>query len=354
MIDANSNRASEAARTLEDIARFVLDDGPLAQRLKRLRHGLEAALDAAGLPRSARAEARDTAEDAGIANSATDPHTRTDLLSVASAAGSRLAEALRVVEESLKLDAPAQAAAVERLRYDGYDAEKRLLRMLTRPRAQWPLCVLITEALCGARGWRQVALAAIEGGAACVQLREKHLPDRELLARARELVEIARPRGVAVVVNDRPDIAVLARADGVHVGQGDLDASSVRRIVGDRLSVGVSCSSVEQALAAAGAGADVVGIGAMYATSTKANPSVAGPDLLRLVLAQPSLATVPHLAIGGIDAERARELASIGCRGVAVSSAVCGADDPAAAAAAIAEAIAPAHAGAPLIGGTAE
>lgn len=344
VIDANSNRASEAARTLEDLSRFVLDNGPLALRWKRVRHGLEEALASVGLARSVRAASRDTRGDEGVANSAADRHARADLVGVASAAGGRLTEALRVLEEMLKLQSPEASAAVERLRYDTYDAEKLLLRRLTITPRRWPVCVLVTESLCSTLSWLDVARAAIEGGAACLQLREKDLPDRELLARARTLVELARPRGVDVVINDRPDIAVLAGADGVHVGQGDLSPEHARRIVGDGMSVGVSCSTLGHALEAVETDADVIGLGAMYPSRTKPKPEIAGVDLLRQVLEHPAASKLHHLAIGGITAERAAELARLGCRGVAVSGAVCGAADPRAATMSIVETMAGAQA----------
>ncbi|MEO1717014.1 MAG: thiamine phosphate synthase [Planctomycetota bacterium] len=339
MLDANCNRASEAARTAEDIARFVLDDGPLAGRFKSLRQAIDRTLSDAGMPRSVRTAARDTAQDAGVANSAADLHSRDSVLEIASAAGSRLTEALRVIEETLKLDAPSQAAVIERLRYDAYTAERLLLGALSRPSVDWPVCVLITESLCTHHSWQDVAAGAIEGGAACLQLREKSLGDRELVERARVLIDLARPGGVAVVVNDHPAIAALVQADGVHVGQSDLAPADVRRIVGERVSIGVSCSTTEQARDAVEAGADVIGVGAMYGTTTKANPTVAGPSLLRDILADATLAGVPHLAIGGVDASRAQELAGMGCRGVAISNAVCSSPDPAAATAAIVDAI---------------
>ncbi|MEO0630723.1 MAG: thiamine phosphate synthase, partial [Planctomycetota bacterium] len=321
LIDANSNRATEAARTLEDLARFSLDDGSLAARFKGIRHGLESALASAGLTRDVRAMARDTANDAGIANSASDAHERATERDIACAAGSRLGEALRVIEETLKLATPEAAAEVEQLRYTGYDAERALLTRLARHADQWPVCVLVTEALCAQHSWQDVVRGAIAGGAACIQLREKSLTDRELLARARELVATARPAGVAVMVNDRADIAALADADGVHLGQGDLSVADARRIVGERLLIGVSCSSVDDARAAIEEGADTIGVGAMFETATKAKPSIGGPELLAAVLADASASRVlhlPHLAIGGITAERAGQLAAIGCRGVAV------------------------------------
>ncbi|MEL6497663.1 MAG: thiamine phosphate synthase [Planctomycetota bacterium] len=335
MLDANTNRACEAARTLEDVARFVLDDAGIARSFKLLRQRVDATLRSAGHPRHARAADRDTTHDVGIANSARDAHSRAALDDLVSAAGARLTEALRVIEEVLKLDAPESAAAIERLRYDAYVAEAAILRAATRPAADWTLCVLVTESLCAHHPWTEVAEAAIRGGADCLQLREKSLPDRELLDRARHLVGLARPRGVAVVVNDRPDIALLAETDGVHLGQSDLSPSEARRIVGERLVLGVSCTDVEQARAAVGEGADIIGVGAMFDTSTKNDPRVVGPGVLRAILSDDVTSNVPHLAIGGIDASRVRTLAESGCKGIAVSSAVCADHDPEAATAAI-------------------
>lgn len=333
MIDANANRASEAARTLEDIARFVLNDGPTAKRCKSIRHELVRALWDAGWNRTDLAASRDTAGDVGVAHSQADAHHRSGIVDATSAAGSRLTEALRVIEELLKLSSPAAAAAVERLRYSAYDAEKTLLLAFSQPDADWPLCVLISESVCGGRDWLGVATEAVRGGASCIQLREKDLPDRELLSRAQRLVQAVRPMRACVMINDRPDIARLSEADGVHLGQDDLPVSEARGIVGERLLIGVSCSTIEQAREAVLAGADCLGLGPMFASGTKPRPVLAGLDLVRAVLADPIASRPAHLAISGIDATRAEELAAIGCRGIAVSSAVCGADDPRAAAA---------------------
>jgi thiamine-phosphate pyrophosphorylase len=193
--------------------------------------------------------------------------------------------------------------------------------------------VLITESLCR-RPWLEVARAAIEGGADCVQLREKEMEDREVLARAKSLVELARSPlahalgSCSVIINDRPDIALAAGADGVHLGQGDMPVRAVREIAGAGLIVGVSTSRVEEARAAVRDGADYLGLGPMFATTTKHKPELRGPGYVREVMADPMLAGVPHLAIGGITPGNVVELAAAGCRGVAVSSAVCGAEDP--------------------------
>lgn len=190
------------------------------------------------------------------------------------------------------------------------------------------MCVLLTEASC-ARPWADVLRAVIAGGADCIQVREKSLGDRDLLARIRAAIEIARPAGAAIVVNDRVDLALAAGADGVHVGQGDLPPGEVRRLAGDRLVVGASTHSLDEARAAVAAGAHVCGVGAMFASPTKPDVAPSGPSYLRAYLA--AFPHVPHLAIGGIDAARAAELAALGCRGVAIGAAACAAADPAAA-----------------------
>lgn len=190
---------------------------------------------------------------------------------------------------------------------------------------QWRVCLLLTEASCR-RPWREVLAAAIAGGVDCVQVREKSMDGRALAARVREVIDVARPRGVAVVVNDRADVALACGADGVHVGQGDLAAEDVGRAAGDALLVGVSTHSVAEAEGAVAGGADTCGVGAMFASRTKPDVAPQGAAYLRAYLAR--FAHVPHLAIGGIEPANVALLAAAGCRGVAVSSVVCGAEDP--------------------------
>ncbi len=338
IIDANANRAREALRTAEEAARFLLDDAALASVAKEARHelaGVVAAIErAAGRPL---ASARDTPGDVGTGLRGRGEAERADVAAVVRAATARLAEALRSIEEWSKAEAAlAEAgvpAAIEGLRYRGYELERRLLAALSaRRRPQWRLCVLVTEAACRGGDWAGVAEAAVRGGADCLQLREPALPAGALLERARRLRRITADAGAALVVNDRPDVALAAGADGVHVGQQDLPAADVRRLAGERLVIGVSTSRIEEARAALAAGADGCGVGPMFPSGTKHKDVIVGPAYLRAYLAWDRL---PHLAIGGVDAARARTLAAAGARGVAVCGAVCGADDPEAAARAV-------------------
>jgi len=332
IIDANANRAREALRVMEEAARFHLDDARLTDDLKTLRHDFARAL----APLDGLWPHRDTPGDVGTALTAEGERTRESIAHVASAAGKRLSEAMRAIEEYGKVIDPSFAASIDSLRYRGYELERRLNARLIGSRArQWALCFLLTESLCP-HGWRATLEQAIEGGADCIQVREKDMDDHALLERAREVVRIGRARGVSVIVNDRPDIALLAGADGVHLGQGDLPADAVRRLVGREAFIGVSTSTIDEAKRAVESGAAYCGVGPMFATSTKVKDRVAGPSYLREYIDRIPL---PHLAIGGVNGTNLGQLSAAGCRGVAVCAAIAAAPDPRKAARALREAI---------------
>jgi thiamine-phosphate pyrophosphorylase len=328
IVDANLNRAREALRVVEDYARFVLDDGNLCGKLKDLRHELAAAT-AAWADRAMLM--RDTPGDVGTANSTPAEFERPGLAAVVTAAGKRLGEALRTIEEYLKTVSPADAARVELIRYQFYDVELRVARTLhsTERFADVRVYVLITEAVCR-RPWLEVAEAAIDGGADCLQLREKELEGGELLRRSRMLVELCRRRGVLCIINDRADVAELANADGVHVGQGDLPAIEARKIVGPDKVVGVSTHDIEQARRAAADGADYVGVGPVFRSATKPREILPGLEFAREVARELS---IPAVAIAGITEGNLEQVLETGVRAIAVTAAVAGSDDPRAAAA---------------------
>jgi thiamine-phosphate pyrophosphorylase len=330
MLDANMNRAREALRTLEDIARFALSDDALVRRCKAARHDLVSAVEQAGVDPLALLASRDTPGDVGTGVLGPREAARASLADVAASAAGRLSEALRVVEECLKTFPGDAWSRVESTRYAAYDLDRAIrLALGAGDCPQWRLCVLITAELCPDADWKAVAAAALDAGADCLQLREKGLPDAVLLDRARELVAIARGRA-AVIINDRVDIALAAGADGVHLGQDDLPVSAARALAGERLWIGVSTHDEAEARRALADGADYCGVGAMFPSGTKVR-AVSGPDYLRCFLALAAESRpLPHLAIGGITPGTLPALVSVGCRGVAVSSVVCGSADPAA------------------------
>lgn len=205
------------------------------------------------------------------------------------------------------------------------------------------LCVIVDPALCQGRDPLAVARAALDGGAGMLQLRVKALlSDRAHLALAEQMGRLARAAGAVFIVNDRPDIARAARADGVHVGQEDLPVPAVRRVVGRRALIGCSTHDVAEALAAQAARADYLGVGAMFPSGSKRDTRPAGPATLAAVRAAVAL---PLVAIGGITAANVGQVVAAGADAVAVIGAVVGAADPAAAARALCAAIAAARCG---------
>lgn len=166
--------------------------------------------------------------------------------------------------------------------------------------------------------------AAIRGGATCVQLREKQMDKEAFLAEARQIAALCKARGVPFIINDDLDIALACGADGVHVGQDDMPAAEVRRRAGRDLIVGVSAHNVAEARKAAADGADYLGAGAVFATSTKQDVTALSHEGLKAIC---DAVDIPVVAIGGINAHNISELKGTGVDGVAVVSALFGADD---------------------------
>lgn len=326
ILDANLNRAREALRVMEDAARFALDDQALCRDLKNLRHELRAGVDGLPLPDGQLEANRDVDGDVGTGVSTSAEMSRGSLVDVVVAAGKRLTESLRVIEEITKTFDSRIAKQFESLRYRAYAIDQRLqLRLGTGRARQWRLCVLLTKSLC--RGdWKDVLHASLRGGVDCIQVREKDMPGGELVDHVRQVMDIAKPRAAAVIVDDCVDVALAAGADGVHIGQHDLSIHDVRRIAGRELLVGASTHDLDEARAAVEAGADYCGVGAMFATSLKPDREPAGPRYLREFIER--FPHTPHLAIGGITAANVHQLVEVGARGIAVSTAACGADEP--------------------------
>jgi thiamine-phosphate pyrophosphorylase len=166
--------------------------------------------------------------------------------------------------------------------------------------------------------------AALDGGVDIVQLREKDASDQEVLAVGRRFAEVCGEHGALLIVNDRPELAVAAGADGVHVGQDDLPVERAREIVGPDRIVGLSTHSPAQIDAAAGV--DYIGVGPVNATPTKPGRPAVGLELVRYAS---SHAAVPFFAIGGIDPSNVAAVRAAGAERVAVVRAIVEADDPA-------------------------
>jgi thiamine-phosphate pyrophosphorylase len=335
VMDACFNRAREAVRVIEDYCRFVLDDRFLTETAKRLRHDL--AEIESRLPPSLRLAARETRRDVGTDVTASGEYVRRDPADIATANCKRLVESLRSLEEFGKLFASDLGRDLETLRYRAYALEKPLAgRAGAQTRlANAGLYLLVTGAQCAAAlDW--TIQEAAKGGVDVVQLREKGLSDRELLARGRDVRRWTRQAGVLFIMNDRPDIARLVEADGVHLGQDDMSVKDARRIVGKDSLIGRSTHTLDQVREAVLDGADYLGVGPVFPSPTKAFEHFPGLAFVAAAAAETSL---PMFALGGITATNIDQVVRAGAKRVAVSSAIVTAAGPEAASRALREAL---------------
>ena len=165
---------------------------------------------------------------------------------------------------------------------------------------------------------------ALKGGVTCVQLREKELPEEEFLKEAIEIGALCKEYDVPFIINDNVEIAIKCNADGIHVGQSDMNAEDVKNIINSKMLLGVSAATVEQAIAAEKAGADYIGVGAVFSTSTKKDACDVSYEMLKAICESVS---IPVVAIGGISEKNILELGGSGIDGVAVVSAIFASDD---------------------------
>lgn len=165
---------------------------------------------------------------------------------------------------------------------------------------------------------------SIEGGVTCIQLREKELDDEEFLNEALEIKKICNKYNVPFIINDNVEVALKCGADGIHVGQSDMNAGSLRRLVGEEMIIGVSAGTVDEALEAAANGADYIGTGSVFVTSTKDDADHVTYDTLKEIC---SAVEIPVVAIGGITRENIQELQGSGVDGIAVVSALFAQED---------------------------
>ena len=186
------------------------------------------------------------------------------------------------------------------------------------------LYAVTDRAWTGKRTLYQQVEAALKGGVTCVQLREKALDETAFLQEARDICALCRRYGVPFIVNDNVDIAVACGADGVHVGQEDMETGEVRRRVGEDMILGVSVHTVEEARQAVRDGADYLGLGAVFPTGTKTDADVMPGDMIRAIC---GAVDVPTVAIGGLNRGNILQLSGSGVDGAALVSAIFGAED---------------------------
>ncbi|HBT77508.1 MAG TPA: thiamine phosphate synthase [Planctomycetaceae bacterium] len=381
LLDAAGNRAGEALRVVEDYVRFLRDDAVLTRASKAFRHELGDLLKQ--LPQRERFAFRETENDVGTEIEAAGEYERSGIDEVLAANFSRLQESLRSLEEFSKIAYPHLARSFERLRYRCYTLQKEIagfpehnradhcetagrttdlqvknetrahrtfgsdsaqsprkpgppggatdsLRSIfnleTKKRLRESRLYVLIDAKDTEDTFAEIVRELIGAGVDVLQLRDKSRDDRTLLRRGRTLRELTVDTGTLFIMNDRPDLAIACEADGVHVGQEELDVRDVRAIVGPERLIGVSTHSLEQARKAIRDGADYIGVGPVFPSSTKEFGAFVGTELLRQVAAiDPE---IPAFAIGGIDEARLLEIIGAGFHRIAVGAAVLAAKEP--------------------------
>ncbi len=331
IIDANLNRVAEGLRVIEDVARLGLNESELSAELKTIRHELvETAPDFQRDLLWTRDASGDVGRDTKIAGQS----FSRDLEGTVVANSRRSQESLRVLEELAKTPGVTNRLDSEkckRARFRVYAIEQQLLALLLRTnqtRRIRGLYVIVDGEWLKGRSHAEVARKAILGGARVIQLREKIMDKKNMLPLARDLRRICSEAGVLFIVNDYLDVALDCEADGLHVGQDDLPVDVARRLLKPNQILGCSASTVEEAKAAQAAGADHIGVGSIFATSTK-DAAVVGPAMIADIRKAVSL---PLVAVGGINKGNLAAVLEAGADAAAVITAVSVAQDPAEAA----------------------
>ena len=323
--DAAANRASEGLRVIEDLVRYGQNDRLLTTELKSLRHQLDSTLQ--NFDRLSLIRSRDTFGDVGTTVQGNLEQARSNWQDLLTANFKRLEQALRSLEEHAKLIDTTAAQKFEQMRYLAYSLEKMVVTTLAANDLFSPGSVYVLIDGQGSEGaFESLVTKLLDAETEVVQLRDKTLDDRLLAGRAQLLRTLTRGTSTRMIINDRPDLACIASADGVHVGQEELSVAQCRMVLGAGKLVGVSTHNIEQARQAVRDGADYIGIGPTFPSGTKSFDAFPGLDFLREVAAE---ITLPAFAIGGIDLENIEQVAAAGIRRVAVAGCVSKADDPA-------------------------
>ncbi|MDD4985267.1 MAG: thiamine phosphate synthase [Dehalococcoidales bacterium] len=328
IIDVNLNRASEGLRVIEDIARLVLNDAAISGQIKAMRHRTvegDLALN------KQLVGARDARGDVGINLEVPGQAEEKDLPLVLVANSRRVQESLRTIEELTRTSGiylGLDPESFKQSRFELYTIEQEIFsRLLRQDKARLirGLCAIIdTQALKG-RPHYEVAKQLIHGGAKIVQLRDKILTKKELVSVAIKLKELCAGHDVLFIINDHLDIALASDADGLHLGQNDLPIRVARQLLPMDKILGCSINTLEQAITAEADGADYIGVGSIYPTSSKEAAVIVEPERLRQVRQAVGL---PIVAIGGINEDNAAEVISAGADAIAVISAILKTESP--------------------------
>ncbi len=313
ILDVNFNRLTESLKFIEDYARFEIADQLILLKIRKLREDFTQLKKIFPLVNliAHRQSRIDPGREPGF-----DSVPRNDVKDLVLANLSRAKESSRTIEEILRLKHGKLGKKMKELRFQIYDVEKLLLQKMERkfdPR----LCVIIDEKYLCKSDLEKVINIFEDYGVTMTQLRVKNMSDREFYYYAAKIRRLIHSSSLKFIINDRVDIALAVNADGLHLGQEDMPLSTIRETFGNKLIIGISAHTLKQALTAQKAGADYLGVGAVFPTSTKCDATLCGLDLIRHI----SKSTrIPVVGIGGINDKNYRKVIKAGASGIAVAS----------------------------------
>ncbi len=328
IIDANINRISEGLRVLEDLARFHYDAPEITEEIKNIRHQVRKNVN--HLYHDFISQ-RDSSNDIGLTISQkNDLDNKQNFKALIMGNYKRIQEGLRVVEESLKVAGHYKLSkSYEQCRYDIYTIEKKYMSLFDKYSKKdclnTDLYCLTAEEYSNGKSNIEVVKEMIGAGIKIIQYREKEKKMLYKYEECKKIRALTKEAGVTFIVNDDIDIALLVKADGVHIGQEDLPIEQVRDLVGEEMIIGLSTHSPEQAQEAIKRGADYIGVGPIYRTYTKKDVcEPVGLEYLEYVVKN---IDIPFVAIGGVKEHNVDEVAKRGAKCIAMVTEIVGAED---------------------------
>ena len=324
IIDASYNRAMEGLRVVEEFARMHLNDRLLSKTMKQLRHDLADAITKSSAKSSL--DCRDILNDVGTTVQTEAEYQREGVAQIVRSNFARVLQSLRSIEEYSKMAVPEISQEIEGLRYRTYAAEKVVVNTADScANLNSASVYVLTDTRGSLKDFEKLVTELVAAGTDLIQLRDKRLDDRQLVDAGKLLTKWTRDSETRWIMNDRADLAELSGADGVHVGQNDIEVTAARSIVGVGKIIGVSTHNFEQAQQAVFNGANYIGVGPVFPSQTKSFEQFASREFIERVANELSL---PAFAIGGVNLENVMQLKEMNISRVAVSGAVIQAESP--------------------------
>ncbi|MGK7932510.1 MAG: thiamine phosphate synthase [Microcystaceae cyanobacterium] len=316
ILDANLDRAREGLRIIEEWCRFALNNPQLADHCKKMRQTI------AQWHTNDLKIARDTPNDLGTQLSHPQEEERSSITHLLVANLGRLQESLRVIEEYGKLYQEGMGTTFKQLRYEAYTLESRLISCDRLKKLQEAPLYLVTSP---SDQLFSVVESALKGGLKIVQYRDKNGDDYKRWQNAAKLCQLCHDYDALFLVNDRVDLAIAVKADGVHLGQQDLPVKVARELLGNQAIIGKSTTSPQEMTQTLAENPDYVGVGPVYATPTKAGKTPVGLSYIQYAVKH---CPIPWFAIGGIDGSNCHDVRQAGAKQIAVVRAIMDAENP--------------------------